>query len=250
MKLSSWNEMVMPLIGLGTWNLRGRECTKVVKLALELGYHHIDTAAVYDNHVAVGKGIKNFPREQLFLTSKLSMDDVDPKQVEKSVEKAISRVLKELNIDYVDLLLIHWPDRSRPLPRIFQTMAQELETKRVRFAGVSNFNVHHLQDMLDAGCKISANQVEFHPYLSQKNLYDFCKSQEIQLISYRPLGKGALLENPLFHQIGQKHGKTPASSNRSKAWEDPSSSHLALDCPKGTSRHPQSLLKRTSSRKF
>ena len=210
MKFSSWNAMKMPFMGLGTWNLRGHECTSVVKMALDIGYRHIDTAAVYENHTAIAKGINQFPREQLFLTSKLLAENVDPEHVEKGVEKEVSRALKELDVDYLDLYLIHWPDRSKPLPQIFQAMAREVETKRIRYIGVSNFTVHHMEDLIDAGCTMSANQVEFHPYLTQKPLYDFCKGEDIQLISYRPLGKGALVEEPLFHQIGQKHRKSPA----------------------------------------
>jgi 2,5-diketo-D-gluconate reductase B len=200
----------IPLLGLGTWKLLGNECTKVIKLALELGYRHLDTAHVYENHKAIKKGIEDFDRSKLFITSKLAMDQVNDKQIEKSVEKACDLALKELGVEYLDLYLLHWPDRQRPLAKILQAMHDLKKEGKIKSMGVSNFTIHHLQDALDAGIHMAVNQVELHPYLYQKDLIDFCKKHKIHITSYRPLGKGALIEDPLFTEIGKKHKKTPS----------------------------------------
>jgi diketogulonate reductase-like aldo/keto reductase len=199
----------IPLIGLGTYGLQKEACTKAVLMAYEIGYRHIDTAHVYDNHAAIRKALKSLDRSQIFLTSKISLDQIDQDNVEKSVEKACDLALKELGVDQLDLYLIHWPDRKFPLTAIFKAMEKLVEKKKIHRAGVSNFTIHHLQDLFDDGCRPWANQVEFHPYLFQKELLDYCRLQKIELVAYRPLGKGALLEEKLFQSIGQKHGKTP-----------------------------------------
>lgn len=204
--------MQIPWIGLGTWELRGKESIRIVKKALELGYRHIDTASVYENHSEVGKGIKGFPREQLFLTSKISLDEVDDKLVESSVEKACDKALKELKVDYLDLYLIHWPDRKRPLEHIAWAMQHLVEKGKIRKMGVSNFTIHHLEDFLHAGLKVFANQVEFHPYLYQKKLLDYCKEHQIQLVAFRPFGKGKMFSqlDPIIGHLSQKYHKTAA----------------------------------------
>jgi len=200
--------MKLPLVGLGTWQLKGEECTKVVQMALGVGYRHIDTAHVYENHQAIKKGIQGFDRSQLYITSKIAVDEqIDLKHVEESVKKACEQTLKELGIDYLDLYLIHWPDRKLPLELIFQTMEK---LKNVKKVGVSNFTVHHLEDFLRAGFTPFANQVEFHPYLLQNELLDYCRKHNIYLISYRSLGKGKLLHETLFKELGEKYEKTPA----------------------------------------
>ncbi len=204
--------MELPEIGLGTWDLRGHECTKVVRLALDLGYRHIDTAHLYENHEAVAEGIKGNDRNGIYITSKLALSEqVDPHKPELSVEKACHRALKELKTDYLDLYLIHAPDRTFPLEAIFGAMEKLVAQKKVRRVGVSNYTVHHLQDLEKAGYRPFANQVEFHPYLNQQALLDYCDAHEIKLISYRPFGKGKLLsEESLFSRIGARHGKSGA----------------------------------------
>ena len=128
--------MDLPLIGLGTYNLLGAACTRVVREALDLGYRHIDTAHVYENHRAIGKGIKGFDRSELFLTTKIHLDQVHPKKVSTSVEKACDRALKELGIEYIDLYLIHWPDPDKPLVDILKAMEGLKQLGKVRHIGV------------------------------------------------------------------------------------------------------------------
>jgi 2,5-diketo-D-gluconate reductase B len=199
-------QLSMPLVGLGTYELIGEVCTRAVKNALEIGYRHIDTAHLYENHTAIAKAIADFPRDQLFLTSKLALGQLD----KLSVAEACHLALTELGVDYLDLYLVHWPDRKRPMGTILQEMAELVQQGKVRHIGGSNFTIHHLQDALDLKIPLVANQVEFHPYLYQKELLKLCNEKKIQLISYRSFGKGALLKDPLFREIGQKHGKTSA----------------------------------------
>lgn len=202
--------MEIPLIGLGTYSLREKECTEIVKMALDIGYRHIDTAFAYENHKAIAKGIKNFNREKLFLTTKLWMRQ-EVSNVEKAVEELCDQALNELNCEYLDLLLIHWPDRALPMEAILEAMFQLVDKGKIRSPGVSNYTIHHLQDAYDAGLKVPYNQVEFHPYLYQKELLEFSKLHGTQLIAYRPFGKGKLLqEEPLFKEIGEHHNKTSA----------------------------------------
>lgn len=202
--------MDLPPLGLGTYDLVGSTCTKIVREALNIGYRHFDTAHVYDNHRAIGKGIQGFDRSKLFLTSKIHLNQIDSKKIGSSVEKACNLALKELATDYLDLYLIHWPDFNQPLAEIFKAMEQLAQKGKIRHAGVSNFTIHHLEDLLREKKHPFANQVEFHPYLYQKDLLDYCKAHHIRLIAYRPLGKGNLLKEPLLQEIGSRYKKTAA----------------------------------------
>lgn len=204
--------MELPRLGLGTWELRGEECTRIVRMALELGYKHIDTAHVYQNHSAIQKALKGFDRKKIYLTSKIAIEEqVDPQAVESSVQKACDQALKELGVEFIDLYLIHAPDRSFPLDRIFQAMETLADRGKIRKAGVSNYTIHHLRDLRKAGFTPYANQVEFHPYLVQNDLLDYCRTHQIELISFRSFGKGKLLAaEPLFDQIGARYRKSGA----------------------------------------
>jgi 2,5-diketo-D-gluconate reductase B len=198
------------LVGLGTYLLEGRKCQEIVEQALSVGYRHIDTAFSYANHKEVGRAIRNIPREALFLTTKFTVDQVK-KPLAKSVEQVIELALKQLGTPYLDLLLIHWPEAEAPLEEILAALVRQTEKGLLKFAGVSNYTRHHLQDAYSQKLKVSYNQVEFHPYLYQKELLDFCTLHGTQLIAYRPFGKGKLLAvEPLFTQIGNAHGKSGA----------------------------------------
>ena len=144
--------MELPDIGLGTWELKGEECTKIVEMALDLGYRHIDTAHLYGNHEAIKKAMKGFDRRELYLTSKLSVDEeIDSAKPKASVQKACERALKELGTDYLDLYLIHWPDEKFPLEEIFLRLEGLVKEGKIRHAGVSNYNTHHLERSPQSG---------------------------------------------------------------------------------------------------
>ena len=217
-------EMLMsieiPEIGLGTWELRGKKCIEVVKMALDLGYRHIDTAFAYENHKEIAKALKVYARDELFLTTKVDLGQLsadvylsqaNDQNIDESVESICDLALTELGVEYLDLLLIHWPDRNRPLEEILAALHKMVTKEKIRFVGVSNYTKHHLQDAYDANVAVAFNQVEFHPYLYQKQLLDFCKQHNTHLIAYRPLGKGKLLkEESLFSEIGKAHQKSAA----------------------------------------
>lgn len=200
-----------PLIGLGTYQLKEDACVEIIQTALAMGYRHIDTAFLYENQREIGEAIRGFPREELFLTSKFTVDLVlQNGSIERSVENILDRALQELQTEYLDLMLVHWPELNTPLEAIFSALNRQTSKGKLRAAGGSNYTRHHLQDIYNIGLSVPYNQVEFHPYLYQKELLDFCKANGTQLVAHRPLGKGELLSEPLFRQIAQRYARSPA----------------------------------------
>jgi 2,5-diketo-D-gluconate reductase B len=200
----------IPLIGLGTWRLTGDLCFSTVKQALDLGYRHIDTAVSYGNHKEIGLAIKGVKREELYLTSKIPIESVDFSDIQLSVEKICDSALLDLQTDYVDLLLIHSPDHEMPMQEMIFAMEKLRDKGKIKYLGVSNFTMHHIENLLSHEAYISVNQVEFHPYLFQKELLHYCIERHIRLVAYRPFGKGELLSDPLFSYIGKRVNKSPA----------------------------------------
>lgn len=198
--------MTIPLLGLGTWRLKGAECEKVVQQALELGYRHIDTADLYENHEVIGKVIQSWPRQELFLATKLFLQDLTPDKVEETA----ARFLKELQVDYLDLLLIHWPNPDVDLAKTLQAMLDLKEKGMIRAIGLSNFVRFHLEALDSYHFPILTNQIEMHPYLQRRLLVDACKKRGIQVTAYRPLAKGAFESDPTLQKIGKQHGKSPS----------------------------------------
>ncbi len=203
-KLKLNDGVEIPTLGYGTWQLEGDVCVKGVQAALESGYTHIDTAQAYYNEIQVGEGLRNTPRQKYFLTSKLWREFFDEKAIEPSVDKS----LKELGVDYLDLFVVHWPDKNHMLD-IVGTMHKIKEKGKIRSVGMSNCTTHHLQDLIDNGIGVSLNQVEYHPYFQQKELAAFCKKQNIHITAYSPLGHGRVFKDPVLKEIGEKYGKNP-----------------------------------------
>lgn len=191
--------MKLPLIGFGTWRLYGKECESAVKSALDIGYRHIDTADVYQNHHEIGQAIKAYPRTDLFITTKLFVNDLTPERVRESVP----RFLNELNTDYIDLLLIHWPNESVDLDSTLTAMKDQ---KGVKNMGVSNFVRKHLPTLKKY--PILTNQIELHPYLQRRELVQAYKNAGIGITAYRPLAKGAFEKDETLIEIGKRHNKT------------------------------------------
>ena len=196
----------VPVMGFGTSRLAWQVGAESVKAALEIGYRHIDTADSYGNHDAVAEGMKraNVPREEIFLTTKIDGGDHAYEDVLASTE----RYLGELNTDYVDLLLIHWPNRAVPVSETLKAMQELKEAGKIRAIGVSNFTKHHLEDTFQTGIEVAVNQVETHPTFNQKELREFCAEHEIVITAYAPLGRGADLELPLLLELANKYGAT------------------------------------------
>lgn len=203
-KLNDGHEI--PMIGIGTWLQTERDnCINAIRYALKIGYSHIDTADIYGNHNLVKEALKGQVREKLFITTKLWRDFLDPKKVESECDK----VLMELDLDYLDLYLVHWPDRTKPLAEISYEMSKLKEKGKVKSIGVSNYTINHLQDLIDQGIKIAVNQVEYHPFLNQEALLDFCNRHSISLIAYSPLARRKVFHDPDVQQIAKKLSKTP-----------------------------------------
>jgi diketogulonate reductase-like aldo/keto reductase len=201
------NGVKMPWLGLGVWKVEeGNEVITSVKSAIAAGYRSIDTAAAYGNEEGVGQAIREcgVPREELFITTKLW----NKNQGYESTLKAFDESMKKLGLDYLDLYLIHWPvkDKYRDTWRAFNKL---YEGGKVKAIGVSNFQIHHLNDILADGDVVPAvNQVEYHPRLTKKPLLDFCKKKGIQLESLSPLMQGKLLDQPELMKIAEKHQKS------------------------------------------
>jgi methylglyoxal/glyoxal reductase len=199
----------MPWFGLGVYKVQeGEEALHSVKAAIKAGYRSIDTAALYQNEESVGKAIREsgVAREELFITTKVWNED----QRNDSVLEAFETSLQKLGLDYVDLYLIHWPVKEK-YKQSWKVLEQLYKEGRVRAIGVSNFQIHHLEDLLSvAEIKPMVNQVELHPLLAQPELRDYCKKQEIQIEAWAPLGQGRLLEHPLLQEIAAQYNKTTA----------------------------------------
>jgi len=197
------NGTMIPIVGLGTWELIGETCTNLVKLALDVGYRHIDTAQQYDNQECIKKAIEGFPREDLFIASKLQWDFLEPQLVEENCDRA----LKELGCEYLDLFNIHWPNKEKPLSKVVEKLLELKEKGKIKNVGTCNFTVHHLQDLLDDGLHVCQNQVEFHPYLCQNNLLEFCTKNEIAVTGYCPLAHGEVFTDPKLKRLSEKYNK-------------------------------------------
>ena len=207
------NGVEMPWFGLGVFKVEdGPELVEAVKSAIKAGYRSIDTAAIYGNEKAVGEGIRagikeaGISREDLFITSKVWNSD----QGYETTLAAYEESLKKLELDYLDLYLVHWPveGKYKDTWRALETLYKE---ERVRAIGVSNFQIHHLKDVLaGAEMKPMINQVEYHPRLTQKELQSFCKEQGIQMEAWSPLMQGQLLDNETLQEIADKYDKTTA----------------------------------------
>ncbi|PRP51687.1 aldo/keto reductase [Bacillus halotolerans] len=203
------NGVEMPWFGLGVFKVEnGSEATESVKAAIKNGYRSIDTAAVYKNEEGVGIGIKEsgVAREELFITSKVWNEDQGYDTTLAAFEKSLER----LQLDYLDLYLIHWPGKDK-YKDTWRALEKLYKDGKIRAIGVSNFQVHHLEELLkDAEIKPMVNQVEFHPRLTQKELRDYCKKQGIQLEAWSPLMQGQLLDNEVLTQIAEKYNKSVA----------------------------------------
>ncbi|MER3319428.1 MAG: aldo/keto reductase [Allomuricauda sp.] len=203
------NGVQMPYFGLGVYLSKdGSEVINAVKEALNHGYRHIDTAAIYNNEEGVGKGVQesNVDRKDIFLVSKVWNTD----QGYDSTLKAFDASLERLGTDYLDLYLIHWP-KGELSKETWKALEKLYKEKRVRAIGVSNFLQHHLEDLLTSAEIVPmVNQMEFHPYLVQQDLIDFCKSKGIQYEAWSPLMQGNIFDLDIMKNLASKYNKTIA----------------------------------------
>ncbi len=199
----------IPALGLGTWELSGRVCARVVEQALRLGYRHVDTAQVYDNEREVGEGVRasGVRRDDVFVTTKVWTNHFAPHDLERSVKES----LVKLRLSSVDLLLLHWPNSHVPLNETLGALAHAKRMGLTRHIGVSNFTVALIEEAV-AACPepLVCDQVEYHPYLDQAKVRAACDSKGLALVAYSPIAKGRIKSDATLAQIGRAHGKSPA----------------------------------------
>jgi len=201
-------DVAMPVIGLGTWQLENGSAQPLVERALELGYRHIDTAQIYRNEQDVGAALAatGVPRDQIFLTTKVWVDHFAHGDLQRSVDES----LKKLRVPQVDLLLLHWP---KPRPALVETLAALNDVRDrglTRAIGLSNFPSSLMATAQAASdAPIATNQVEYHPYLSQKTLIAKARAMGSTITAWSPLAQGKIADDPVLIEIGEAHGKTP-----------------------------------------
>jgi 2,5-diketo-D-gluconate reductase A len=204
------NGVEIPQLGLGVWQIEDEIVPDVVRAALDSGYRHVDTAAIYGNEDGVGRALAaaGLPRDEVFLTTKLWNSD----QGYDSTLKAFDASLHRLGLDYVDLYLIHWQSLKRDkYVDTWKAFEQLYADKRVRAIGVSNFHVPALQRLFEeTDLRPAVNQIELHPALPQDELRAFNAENDIVTESWSPLAQGGLLSEPTLKRLAEKHGKSPA----------------------------------------
>lgn len=234
----------IPVLGFGTWKLQGDECTRAVLSAFEAGFRHIDTADSYANHQRISEAIKKsgLKRGEIFLTTKLWHEKLTAPEVKDS----INRFLTELDCGYIDLLLIHWPNRLVSIEETLGEMSKFNQAGLIKAMGVSNFTVKHLDRTLKTGFGIAVNQVELHPSFNQKELLQYCNSRNLVVEAHSPNGQGRDLLEPIIIDLARKHFASeyqiilawlrhkkivalPKSTNLKHLKENIESVHITLD---------------------
>ncbi|WP_421723569.1 aldo/keto reductase [Bauldia sp.] len=209
MLTASAHGATVPVIGFGTWNIQGDACARAVEEALRVGYRHIDTAAGYQNEDAVGSAIRgsDIPRDDIFLTTKVSPDDLADADLQRSADRSLA----QLGLDHVDLLLIHWPSKTIPVAHTIRSLNRALERGVTRFIGVSNFTTALLEEAWAAtDTPLLTNQCEYHPYLNQDKVLSACREKGMLFTAYSPLAREGVLDDPVIREIATRHGRTPA----------------------------------------
>ena len=197
----------VPALGFGTYKLPGEACREGVLHALSLGYRHLDTAQLYDNEGEVGAAMaaSGVPRDQIFLTTKVLPRSLRRQEVLASTRESLTK----LRTDYVDLLLVHWPDPQVPLAETLGAFAELQRAGAARHVGVSNFPSRMVTEAQQT-VTVFTNQVEYHPFLGQKTLLEQAAAQGFLLTAYSPIARGRVADDPALQEVGASHGKTPA----------------------------------------
>ena len=209
MQVVAANGASIPAIGLGTWDLRGRTCVRMVEAALRLGYRHVDTAEMYGNESEVGEGLRaaNVKREEIFITTKVWPSHFAPRDLERSAKESLAR----LRLAQVDLLLLHWPNPQIPLRDTLGALCKVKRMGLARHIGVSNFTVAMVEQAVELSDEpIVCNQIEMHPLLDQSKVVAACRARGIAVVAYSPIARGGLKDNAVLARIGKRHGKTAA----------------------------------------
>ncbi|NEP16202.1 MAG: aldo/keto reductase [Leptolyngbya sp. SIO4C1] len=204
------NNFSMPALGFGTYQLEGQTAQEMIQTALKIGYRHIDTAQIYGNEAEVGASIEaaDVARDEIFLTTKVWVDRFSRERLAPSVEES----LRKLRTDYVDLLLLHWPNPAVPLAETLDVLMQVKAAGQARQIGVSNFTTQLMQEAATICGKgtLVNNQVEYHPYLWQGSVIEQANQLGMTVTAYRPVAKGKIFKDETLRQIAEQHGKTTA----------------------------------------
>lgn len=199
----------IPALGFGTWQLEEAEARRMVATAIDLGYRHIDTAQAYENEAAVGQGIADtgIPRDDLFVTTKVWIDRFNDGMLQASTEGSLER----LDLEYVDLLLLHWPVAEVPLDETLGALAQVKRLGMAKHIGLSNFTTTQIDEAVAKSPEpLAVNQVEYHPFLDQSPVRQTLDRHGLALTAYSPLAQGKVMNDDTMRAIGKAHGKTPA----------------------------------------
>ncbi|MFB6139507.1 MAG: aldo/keto reductase [Halosimplex sp.] len=198
----------VPAVGLGTWQLTGEACYETVSTALELGYRHVDTAQLYENEAQVGRAIadSDVDREDVWITTKVTPGNARRDDVVESTRESLVR----LGTDYVDLLLLHWPNPLVSFEKTARGMAALRDDGLIAHAGVSNFRRWRLRRAREKSTiPILADQVRMHPFYTREALREYCAATDTMLTAYSPLAHGGLIDDPVCAEIGERYDKTP-----------------------------------------
>jgi len=209
MKILDVKGTAVPALGFGTWQLTGRDCERAVGQALDIGYRHIDTARAYGNEAEVGAAIRasGVDREEIFLTTKVWMDDLAGGRL----QRAVADSLHKLGLGYIDLVLVHWPSDAVPLGETLIALANVRHEGLTRHIGVSNFTVRLLREAVEVhDADLLCNQVEYHPLLSQEAVHGYLRRHGMMLTAYAPLARGETGRHPTITGIARKYGKSGA----------------------------------------
>jgi diketogulonate reductase-like aldo/keto reductase len=199
----------IPLLGLGTWELRGRVCARVVEQALRLGYRHLDTAEIYDNEREVGEGLhaSGIKRGEVLVTTKIWPSHYAPPELERAARECLVR----LRLSEVDLLLLHWPNPQIPLAETLGALCKVKRDGLARHIGVSNFTVALIEEASQAATEpLVCDQVECHPFLDQSKVIAACRQRGIAVVAYSPIARGSARDDKVLTRIGAVHKKTAA----------------------------------------
>jgi 2,5-diketo-D-gluconate reductase B len=197
----------IPAVGLGTWDLRGRVCARIVEEALRLGYRHIDTAEMYGNEREVGEGLRasGLPRDDVFITTKVWQDHLAPREFERATKESLAR----LRLAEVDLLLIHWPNPRIPLAETIGALCRMKQAGIARHIGVSNFTVALLEEAVKLASEpLVNNQIEWHPYLDQSKVVAASRRCGLSVTAYSPIARGRAATDNDLRRIGMHHRKS------------------------------------------
>lgn len=199
----------IPIVGLGTWDVRGRDCVRIVAQAAALGYRHFDTAQLYNNEREVGEGVRlsGINRSEFFITTKVAPSNLSPRELERSVKGSIGA----LRLGEIDLLLLHWPNKDVPLSETLAALCRMKEQGFARHVGVSNYTVA----LLDEANRLSSeplvcNQIEAHPFLDQSKVIAATRKHGMAVVAYSPIARGGTKGDETLTRIGKAHGKSAA----------------------------------------